>query len=551
MFSERSAQVNAKLDRADRSVAPGARRRGPRPAHDRRAGTPSGRGVPPGQDPRDRRGDTPRRVGRPGPSGRLRPERPHRRPPRQSVDTTGTSPSDEALIAEALRRAQAESAAWLRADVARHLVEPRARRRWSVSRATSSPRSTASPTCADRTLYRRSAPTRTDRPDETAAPSASPSPTACSPPAQVLDQEIRLQSWAEASTRPSDRRLDPQSAAVEAITGHAPLVVVVGPAGTGKTTTTAQAVQALRGPAAAGRRARTIGQGRRRPRHRSRLSRPTPSPDSSPDTAPDTSRWPAGTTVILDEAGMTATDDLARLVDLVRQHRWRLVAVGDPAQLPAVGRGGVFAHWCNTIPHIELATPRRFRPTLGSRSQPRSCAPATRPPSSCTPSNGRLRTAHPALLAHRRRSISPTPYRRRPHRRHHHQHRRDRSSDQPRHPTLHQHPPSSPSVQLADGTDRPGRRPDRHPPQRPDLAHRPRRAGPEPPHLDRHRRRRRRSAHRRPPRAGRPSSSPPTTCRPRRARLGRHRLRQPRRHRRRRPSPSSNPAPPAATPTSP
>ncbi|MCU1497828.1 MAG: conjugal transfer protein (TraA-like protein) [Acidimicrobiales bacterium] len=70
--------------------------------------------------------------------------------------------------------------------------------------------------------------------------------------------------------------------------------------------------------------------------------------------------WQQGTTVILDEAAMTRTDDLHRLVDLARRRQWRLVAVGDPAQLPAVGRGGVFAHWCETLPHHELVAPRRF-----------------------------------------------------------------------------------------------------------------------------------------------------------------------------------------------
>lgn len=38
----------------------------------------------------------------------------------------------------------------------------------------------------------------------------------------------------------------------------------------------------------------------------------------------------------------------------------RLITVGDPAQLPAVGRGGVLANWCATVPHHELFTPRRF-----------------------------------------------------------------------------------------------------------------------------------------------------------------------------------------------
>ena len=95
---------------------------------------------------------------------------------------------------------------------------------------------------------------------------------------------------------------------------------------------------------------------------------------------------------------MASTDDLARLVELVRRHQWRLVAVGDPAQLPAVGRGGVFAHWCNTIAHHELVTPRRFdqpweaAASIALRSgDPRAV--------DAYADHRRLHTAHPALIA--------------------------------------------------------------------------------------------------------------------------------------------------------
>jgi ATP-dependent exoDNAse (exonuclease V) alpha subunit len=75
----------------------------------------------------------------------------------------------------------------------------------------------------------------------------------------------------------------------------------------------------------------------------------------------DPQRLPPPTaTVILDEAGMATTDDIAALVDRAHHHDWRLVFVGDPAQLPAVGRGGMFAHWTTTLPHHELTDPRRF-----------------------------------------------------------------------------------------------------------------------------------------------------------------------------------------------
>ncbi|MGI8793892.1 MAG: AAA family ATPase [Acidimicrobiales bacterium] len=175
----------------------------------------------------------------------------------------------------------------------------------------------------------------------------------------VLTQERALQAWATRAARAVQASDDPQLDAARAIAGQDRLVLVVGPAGTGKTHTTAHAVGALAaqgrpvvGLAPSGKAADVLSTAAGcavdtlagfLTRHRSHPS-----------------LWPAGTTVILDEASMAATDDLAQLVQLARTNQWRLVAVGDPEQLPAVGRGGVFAHWCDTLPHHTLDTPRRF-----------------------------------------------------------------------------------------------------------------------------------------------------------------------------------------------
>ena len=199
-------------------------------------------------------------------------------------------------------------------------------------------------------------------------------------------------------------------------------------------------------------------------------ARPTPSPGSSPATATGRRRWPAGTTVVLDEAGMTATDDLAELVALVRQHRWRLVAVGDPAQLPAVGRGGVFAHWCDTVPHHRAghappvpstpgkptpasllragdpaAVERLRRPPPAPHRPPRRSSPARSPGSTgATPTQGRS-VAITTNTAETARAINLAIQRRQP---------TDRRTPGPARRRHH----------------RPGRRPDRHPPQRPHAA---------------------------------------------------------------------------------
>src|SRR5690606_23216878 len=71
-------------------------------------------------------------------------------------------------------------------------------------------------------------------------------------------------------------------------------------------------------------------------------------------------RLPAGTTVIVDEAAMVSTPNLARLVELADRHRWRLVLVGDPLQFSPVGRGGIFPLLVDTQGAIELDQVHRF-----------------------------------------------------------------------------------------------------------------------------------------------------------------------------------------------
>lgn len=95
---------------------------------------------------------------------------------------------------------------------------------------------------------------------------------------------------------------------------------------------------------------------------------------------------------------MTATTDLARLVELVEQNGWRLAAIGDPHQLPSVARGGVFAHWCGTLPHHTLEEPRRFiepweaAASLALRGgKPEAVAAYA--------AHGRVSASHPALVA--------------------------------------------------------------------------------------------------------------------------------------------------------
>jgi conjugative relaxase-like TrwC/TraI family protein len=189
----------------------------------------------------------------------------------------------------------------------------------------------------------------------------------------VLAQEERILLFAidahDTPARPSptlDRTgLDVlQADAAAAVAGDDALVLVVGPAGTGKTTTlrraaadlgtqrrrvfavapTAKAAKVLRDetgmPSATV--AKLLHEWRNRQPH-------------------DEYRLPSGTTLVVDEAGMLGTGNLDALTQLAASQQWRLVLVGDPRQLQAVGRGGMFDELCRTGRVHELATIHRFR----------------------------------------------------------------------------------------------------------------------------------------------------------------------------------------------
>ena len=141
-------------------------------------------------------------------------------------------------------------------------------------------------------------------------------------------------------------------------------MLVVGPAGTGKTTALAPAVAQLRadgravfGVAPSATAAEVLSDetglvadtlDKLLIEHR--LNRP---PDHRYDL-------PVGATVIVDEAGMLPTAKLAELADLADLKGWRIALVGDPLQFSAVGRGGMFGLLVDTFGAIELDRVHRF-----------------------------------------------------------------------------------------------------------------------------------------------------------------------------------------------
>ena len=155
----------------------------------------------------------------------------------------------------------------------------------------------------------------------------------------------------------------PQADAAAAVAGNRQLVLVVGPAGTGKTTALAPAVDSLHrqgravfgvAPTAGAAEVLAVECGIDADTidkllHEHRGGHPQPRYD-----------LPTATTVVVDEAGMMSTPNLAELVALADQRQWRLVLVGDPFQFSAVGRGGMFTHLVDLQGGIELSRVHRF-----------------------------------------------------------------------------------------------------------------------------------------------------------------------------------------------
>jgi conjugative relaxase-like TrwC/TraI family protein len=204
---------------------------------------------------------------------------------------------------------------------------------------------------------------------------------------RVLAQEERILTYVlkaqDRDPRPSATvdvtGLDPLQADVaRAVAGTDQVVLVVGPAGAGKTTTLTAAQADLchqhrpvYGIAPTGKAARVLEAETGIPADTiAKLLYEWDRPDG-PGAA---HRLPAGTTLVVDESGMAGTNTLDRVVGLARSQQWRLVLVGDPRQLQAVGRGGLFDELCRAGRTHHLQHIHRFQnrweadATLGLRA---------------------------------------------------------------------------------------------------------------------------------------------------------------------------------------
>lgn len=76
---------------------------------------------------------------------------------------------------------------------------------------------------------------------------------------------------------------------------------------------------------------------------------------------------PAGTIILMDESTTTQTDDMAELAAAVARCGGKLVAIGDPKQIGAVGPGGSYGHLTREVDPIVLRRIRRQRSASGRR----------------------------------------------------------------------------------------------------------------------------------------------------------------------------------------
>ena len=190
---------------------------------------------------------------------------------------------------------------------------------------------------------------------------------------RILAEEDFIISWVieaqDAEPMPSHTvdvdGLDVMQAEVaRAVAGHDRLVLVVGPAGAGKTTTLRSAVADLRrdlrwvfGVAPSAKAAHVLK--RETGLQADTLAKLLHEWERT-DRGPAEYNLPPGSTVIVDESGMVGTSDLHRLVTLASREDWRLVLIGDHHQLQAVGRGGMFHELCRTGRALELDRIHRF-----------------------------------------------------------------------------------------------------------------------------------------------------------------------------------------------
>lgn len=176
-----------------------------------------------------------------------------------------------------------------------------------------------------------------------------------------VGEPVRARAAAQVRDRIGAPLSEEQLSALRTISGPERAAVLVGPAGTGKGVVIDAAAHAEQlagaetlGVAAAGATAQRLGQ------DSPALAGRTLTLDALVARA-ERGQLALGqrTTVYFDEAGMADTARLDRLTELVADRGAKLVVIGDAAQLPSIGAGGMFERLAGLVPGAELSNVRR------------------------------------------------------------------------------------------------------------------------------------------------------------------------------------------------
>jgi conjugative relaxase-like TrwC/TraI family protein len=152
-----------------------------------------------------------------------------------------------------------------------------------------------------------------------------------------------------------------QRRALQTITGRGGVSVLVGEAGTGKGVVLSAASRAWQpegyeviGTAVAGATAKRLGADATLERAMTADALVARAQSGSLHLGPRT-------VVVMEEAGMADTNRLAAVVELTARHESKLVLVGDQAQLPSIGAGGMFAELQKHVPAARVSEVHRAR----------------------------------------------------------------------------------------------------------------------------------------------------------------------------------------------
>jgi len=152
-----------------------------------------------------------------------------------------------------------------------------------------------------------------------------------------------------------------QREALARITGRGGVSVLVGQAGTGKGVVISAAARAWRsqgheviGTAVAGATAKRLGAD-------ANLGQSVTTDALLARAQSGSVHLGPRTVVVMDEAGMADTSRLAAITQLTARRGSKLVLVGDQAQLPSIGAGGMFAELQRRVPTAQVSEVRRAR----------------------------------------------------------------------------------------------------------------------------------------------------------------------------------------------